>query len=280
MTAPELPIRFTKMSGAGNDFIVIEAEEAARLNLEIEDWVRLVCRRGLSVGADGVIVLRPVPSDSVEMLFRNPDGSVAFCGNGSRCAARYAYAKGWCGDRMTLLTAVGAVAADVASDSVRITLPAPEDRGRIEVEVHGRSFTGRHVVAGVPHFVVPVADLATMPVREHGEVLRKHPRFGDDGVNVDFVSWRRDGSLGIRTYERGVEGETLSCGSGAVAAAFAAHADGAGGIVRVVPWSGIPLRVAFPGPDDAPFAALLEGDARFVFEGTLFAEGVTGFGAR
>ena len=105
--------------------------------------------------------------------------------------------------------------------------------------------------AGVPHFVVPVPDLTRVVIAELGPALRRHPHFGSGGANVDFVARLADGSLGIRTWERGVEGETLACGSGAVAAAYAAWRDGAGPEVGLTPWSGIPLRVCFAGSVDA-----------------------------
>lgn len=273
-------IRFTKMSGAGNDFVVLEADEASRLGEALAAWVRRVCARGVSVGADGVIVVRREGDGVIGMRFLNPDGGAAFCGNGTRCAARFARQRAWAGDTMVISTQIGEVPAEILGDRVRITLPPPEDHGRLTLEVEGRRFAGRHVVAGTPHFVVPFEDLAAAPILEAGRPLRRHPHFGDAGTNVDFVAWRSDAALGIRTFEKGVEGETLSCGSGAVAAAFAARIDGAAAIVRVVPWSGVPLQVSFPGPVDRPLAAVLEGDARVVFEGSLNPEAVEGFPPR
>ena len=274
------PLRFTKMSGAGNDFIVMTYDQARLIEGEPTAWTRRVCRRGLSVGADGVIVVRPEAPGRVVMTFLNPDGSGAFCGNGTRCAARFARAQGWCGDSVTLTTAIGDVPAELTADSVRITLPAPTDAGRVELDLLDGRVSGRWVTAGVPHFVVPVRDLAGTPVVEQGRLLRRHPHFGAAGVNVDFVAWRRDGGLGIRTFERGVEAETLSCGSGAVAAAFAARLDGAAERMLVVPWSDVPLHVTLAGPADKPVTAVLEGDARFVFEGTLYADALAGLASR
>lgn len=278
MTAPTRFVRFTKMSGAGNDFVVLEAREADGI-AEFEGWVRAVCRRGVSVGADGVLVVGPVAPGRVRVRFHNPDGGEAFCGNGTRCAARFAWMHEWCGTQATLVTRAGEVEAEILDDRVRLHLPPPVDHGRVTVPVEGVELAGRHIVAGVPHFVVPTPDLARVPIAELGPPLRRHARFGAEGTNVDFVAWRRDGSLGIRTWERGVEGETLACGSGAVASAYAAMLDGAGAEVRVTPWSGISLRVAFRGPANAPLAAILEGDARVLFQATLSPEATRGIPA-
>lgn len=275
MTAPARFVRFTKMSGAGNDFVVLEADEAARID-DFEAWVRAVCRRGLSVGADGVLIVGPVDDRRVQVRFHNPDGGEAFCGNGTRCAARFAWMREWCGPEARLLTRAGEIDAEILDDRVRLHLPPPVDHGRITLHAEGLDLVGRHVIAGVPHFVVPTPDLANAPIAQLGPAFRRHPHFGSEGTNVDLVAWRRDGSLGIRTWERGVEGETLSCGSGAVASAYAAMLDGAGGEVRVTPWSGIPLKVSFRGPAQAPFTAILEGDARVVFQATLSPEATRG----
>lgn len=275
MSAPGRFVRFTKMSGAGNDFVVLEADEAARIG-DFDAWVRAVCRRGVSVGADGVLVVGPSENGRVQVRFHNPDGGQAFCGNGTRCAARFAWMREWCGVEAKLLTRVGEVDAEILDDRVRLHLPPPVDHGRVTLNAEGVDVLGRHVVAGVPHFVVSTQDLPRAPIARLGPLFRRHPHFGADGTNVDFVAWRRDGNLGVRTWERGVEGETLSCGSGAVASAYAAMLDGAGAEIRVTPWSGIPLRVSFRGPAEAPFAAILEGDARVVFQATLSPEATRG----
>jgi len=266
------PVKITKMSGAGNDFIVLDAPGAAAIGEDLAAWTRAVCRRGLSVGADGVLVVTPEAEGRVRVDFRNPDGSVAFCGNGTRCAARYAAARGWCGERTLLSTAVGPVPAEIRNGRVRLTLPPPVDRGALVLTARGTRFEGRWVDSGVPHFVVPVEDVATVPLASFGPLLRADPAWGPSGANVDVVSRAADGSHHVRTWERGVENETLACGTGAVAAALAARLLGAGETVRIVPASGIPLEVTLPGDPRAPSSAELAGDARFVFEGTLSPE--------
>jgi diaminopimelate epimerase len=272
-------LRIVKMSGAGNDFVVIGRREAELLSDRLVPWVRRVCRRGLSVGADGVLVVEPSSPGRVRVAFLNPDGVPAFCGNGSRCAARFALIEGLSGESAILETAAGDVPARIVGDRVRLTLPPPRGGEEIAVEAAGSLFRGRFVLAGVPHFVVPVGDVSLAPVAVWGPALRSHPRFGSDGTNVDFAE-RLAGVVSIRTWERGVEGETLACGSGAVAAAHAARLLGwTGPAVRVAPRSGIPLDVELLGPAEAPETAILEGDARIIFEAILEREATEGFEA-
>ncbi len=272
-------LRIVKMSGAGNDFVVLGPGEADALAERLVPWVRRVCRRGLSVGADGVLVVRPASAGRVLVSFLNPDGAPAFCGNGSRCAARFAVLEGFASRSMILETAAGDVPATLVGDGVRLTLPPPSGGETLSATAHGRAFEGYRVLAGVPHYVVAVDGVADAPLAVWGPALRGHPAFGVEGTNVSLVERRADG-IALRTFERGVEGETLACGSGAVAAAYVARRLGwAGASVRVVPRSGIPLRVEITGPADAPESAVLEGDARVIFEGTLGAEATEGFDA-
>jgi len=260
------------MSGAGNDFLVLDAEQASRLALAPEDFARRVCRRGLSVGADGVLFVRRTGPDRVAVRFLNPDGSDAFCGNGSRCAARFAHRRGLAGPRMVLETAAGEVAAEVGAAAVRLVLTPPRDGGEVTIVVGAEPVAGRRVDAGCPHFVTFVDAPARAPLPRWGPAIRGHAALGPAGANVDVAGWLGPDRLAVRTWERGVEGETLACGSGAVAAAFAARLRGAGSKLTVVPASGVPLEVDLPGPPQAPEAAILSGDARFVFEGELDGE--------
>jgi diaminopimelate epimerase len=264
------PIGLVKMSGAGNDFVVLGADAAALLRDRDADWISRLCRRRLSVGADGVLLVERIGPDRVRVEFRNPDGSPAFCGNGSRCAARFARLRGLAGASMVLETSVGEVPAVVDGDRVRLTLPVPRDGGEATVDVRGVQLVGRRISAGVPHFVVEAEEPDRAPLDSWGPVVRRHPVFGAEGTNLDLVGRTAGGVLAIRTWERGVEGETLACGSGALAAAFHLRpAREPGETVRVTPASGIGLTVTFPGPPDRPEAAVLEGDARVVFEGEL-----------
>jgi len=269
-------VQVTKMSGAGNDFLVLGHENGRRLARDAE-WVRRVCRRRLSVGADGVLIVEPVGPDRIRREFRNPDGSPAFCGNGTRCAARYARLQEWAGDSMLLETAVGEVRAEMKGERVRLTLPPPRDLGCASIEIGGEDLHGRQVDAGVPHFVVEVGALDDAPLERWGPPARRHARFGSAGVNLDLAERGPQDRIRLRTWERGVEGETLACGSGAVAAAFAARLTGAAEELQVVPASGVTLEVKLPGPRERPQAAVVTGDARVIFEGRLGADAARGF---
>ena len=269
--------RLVKMSGAGNDFIVLDAEQFRHVEPGFTAWVRRICRRGLSVGADGVLVVETTGTDRVRVRFHNPDGSAAFCGNGSRCAARFAASRELAGTTMVLETAAGELPARVIGEQVELTLPPPVDAGEHHVELSGGELRGRIIRAGVPHFVVPTDDIEGAPLAQWGPALRLHPLFGPEGTNVDLVMSHHDGSCSLRTWERGVEGETLACGSGAVAAAYAERQAGGEETIRVIPASGVPLEVTLPGPPASPSEAILKGDARFVFEGRPSEEATHGF---
>jgi diaminopimelate epimerase len=269
--------RIAKMSGAGNDFVVVSSEVRKALGDRFPSWVRRVCRRGLSVGADGVLVIEPRGEGRVGVAFLNPDASPAFCGNGSRCAARYALLHGLATPAMALLTSIGEVPAEVHEDRVSLTLPPPEAGARATLEIGARKITGLRVAAGVPHFVIWMDGIGDAPLHEIAPPVRAHSMFAPEGTNVDLVSFRGDGAVAVRTWERGVEGETLSCGTGAIAAAFAARLCGGAEAVRVIPASGVPLEVRILGPVGSPRCAVLEGDARVIFEGELDAEATAGF---
>jgi diaminopimelate epimerase len=272
---PSLSI--VKMSGAGNDFIVLDANSARALAQYHRDWIPRLCQRGLSVGADGVLIVEPSTAGRVRVRFHNPDGSEAFCGNGSRCAARLALDRGYAGRSMLLHTMIGEVPAEILERNVRLILPAPRTQAPIRIDLQDESLEGYPVVAGVPHFVVFLEETGSAPLTRWGPIVRRHPCFGPAGTNLDVVALQRDGALSVRTWERGVEGETLSCGSGAVAVAAAHRSRGGPPQIDVVPASGVPLAVTLPGAAASPDAALLEGDARYIFEGRLSPESMQGF---
>ncbi|ANM31944.1 hypothetical protein ABI59_23840 [Acidobacteria bacterium Mor1] len=271
------PVQITKMSGAGNDFIVLGAEDRARIGEGLIPWTRTICRRGLSVGADGVLIVEGVEPGRVRMRYLNADGTPAFCGNGSRCAARFAFLNGLAGETMMLLTDAGEMPARIEGDRVHVSMPRPTAPLAHQLELGSSPVAGQRVLAGVPHFVTFVDDLPNAPLDRLGPGLRAHPSFGEEGTNVNLVQWFGDEHLGVRTFERGVEGETLSCGSGALAAAWGARLHDRHGAVRVTPTSGVELEIVYPDPEHGAEFIRLSGEARVVFHATVDGEASRGF---
>jgi len=273
-----IPHEFFKMSAAGNDFILFDNRAHQLPPDHVKSLVRQACTRALSVGADGVILLEASVKADVRARFLNPDGEPTFCGNGARCAARLAYLQGWAPARMVVETDRGLHRAEVSGSTVTFEMPDPHGFERIEVTALGRSWRGAFVDTGVPHFVAIEAGLPPGPIDAAGAALRSHPRFGPPGANVNFVAPRAEGGFAIRTFERGVEGETLACGTGSVAAALAIAAEG-----HVRPpivlrtRSGADVAVRFEGPAERATGVRLEGEARLIYVAQLSDEALEGF---
>lgn len=207
-----------KVSGGGNDFLALAAPERDPSADEIRSW----CARGLSFGADGLFTLHPIESGGVRMRYWNADGnSAALCINGTRCAARLALHLGWAEASFPVATDAGTFAARaVAPTEIALQLPAPEELPRRRMlEIGGKSHEGWFVTVGVPHLVLVWPEtLAQAPVAALGAALRAHAEFSPGGTNVDFVRFPTPHRMEIRSYERGVEAETLACGTGVLAA--------------------------------------------------------------
>lgn len=249
--------RFWKLEGAGNDFVLLEALPKGRSGPEL---ARALCDRRRGVGADGLLLLERRGARP-RLRYWNADGSAAFCGNGSRCAALWAAERGWTrGRELTLDTERGPLRARLTGKGrAEIVMPRPS-RSRLNMKVDG--FRVHFLDTGVPHAVLFIK--RDIDVDALGRRLRFHKAFGKAGANVDFVS-ASGGRLHVRTYERGVEGETLACGTGIVAAAVVAQALGlAGGKVPVQARSGDLLHVTVEGG-----LPRLEGPGRVVFAGTI-----------
>ncbi|MCB1055726.1 MAG: diaminopimelate epimerase, partial [Acidobacteria bacterium] len=218
------PFSFFRVSGAGNDFIALPEPPRSPTAGEVRAW----CRRGVSLGADGVFALRRETGTStarprVVMEHWNADGSKAdLCLNGTRCAARLAMALGWAESEVEVRTGAGPVDARAAGPD-RILLDLPLLPGPIEsvrTEIDGEEISGSLLVVGVPHLVLPwVDDLDDAPVERLGRALVHHPVAGPAGANIDFLRVTDRHHLELRTYERGVYAETLACGTGVMAAA-------------------------------------------------------------
>jgi diaminopimelate epimerase len=268
------PLEFHKFSGAGNDFILGDNRQGIWNVAPLPRLARGLCRRGLSVGADGLILLETSSKAHLRLRFFNPDGSESpFCGNGARCAARYAFLKVAAGRSMSLETGAGVVSARVLPDGrVEVEVPLPREEPRpVTVSLLRGTVPALRVLAGVPHLVVFVKDLSAVPVASLGAALRSAPEAGPGGANVDFVSVEGGPPYRVRTFERGVEGETLACGTGAVAVAWVLWSRKvASGPVRLLPRSGKELEVAF-SPGTSPYGRLT-GEARPVCRGFISQE--------
>lgn len=266
-------MQFTKMSGAGNDFIVADNRDG-RIHLSREQVARL-CHRQFGIGADGLMLLVPCASGRADWAwqFWNSDGSDAeMCGNGARCFARFIQrTTGMDRPGVTFETAAGVIAAEFEGDRVTVNLTAPHGlRLREAVPTSAGPVETSSLNTGVPHAVVFVPDADQAMVAERGRELRFHPHFGPRGTNVNFVQVRGPGFIRVRTYERGVEGETLACGTGVSASAMiAARIHGFASPVRVQVQGGDELRVAFTEKDGAFADVRLNGPATFVFDGAI-----------
>lgn len=276
-----MELEFWKMSGAGNDFIALDNMAGRFPEAGRSELFRRWCRRGTGIGADGVLVMEKTAGSlsAFRMRYYNADGGEAdTCGNGSRCIARFAHMQGVAESRMRFDTKAGPYQATVlAGGEVKLELtPATgyregiaigADPGAADTEWSGEV---DFIDTGVPHAVMFVPNVARVDVERVGRFLRHHPAFAPTGANVNFVRVRDPRHLEIRTYERGVEGETLACGTGAVAASIvAAHRLMAQSPVLVKTASGEILEVAFETTSGGAAQVSLQGGADLIFRGIV-----------
>ena len=259
-----MSIPFWKMHGAGNDFILVDDRALAFPDRDTAFIARL-CDRRRGIGSEGLLLIQPSASADFRMRFFNPDGAEAdLCGNGARCIARLAREIGAAPADMRIETAAGPVRAEILPTGVLIHLPPPKDwRMNLSIAWKNKEQPLHFVNSGVPHAVCLVDDLAAIDVPALGSFIRRHALFAPAGTNADFIQTTGPDSLSIRTYERGVEAETLACGTGIVAAALVAEKLG---LVRA------PVRVKAAGGDvlAVGFAPLtLTGPAEHTFQGTI-----------
>ncbi len=273
-------VPFVKMQGAGNDFVLVDARRPLAAALHAS-FARKICDRKFGVGADGLLVLGRSRKADARMRIFNPDGSEAeMCGNGARCLAFY-YALRSGKNRFCIETASGILEARlVGASGVKLHLPDPTDiRLDQTVRLGRQTFEVDLINTGVPHAVMEVTDLESVPVMRLGRAVRRHGLFMPAGTNVDFIRIRDGRQIDIRTYERGVEAETLACGTGSVAGAIASALNhtregleaSAGTAmrhkVRVRTKSGEVLTVAFAVTKYQVSDVWLEGRAQIVYEG-------------
>jgi len=267
-------VRFARLHGAGNDFLLFDGRADPALATTLPPLVARLCHRRFGLGGDGVLLLLPEAEGRVRLSYWNADGSAAsFCANGTRCAARFV-AERWGWPEMVVATGYAAVPARVCGGSVTLTLPSPTGvRPWQELAAVGARVRGRYLVVGVPQLVVPVAwpDFWHHPVEPLAPALRAHAALGPGGANVNFVQ-PEGRELLVRSWERGVEGETLSCGSGDVAAGLVGAAEG---------WCAAPVTVRTasertllvePEGDPPGCAVRLTGPAEWVAEGSVSPE--------
>ncbi|MFH0880582.1 MAG: diaminopimelate epimerase [Lentisphaerota bacterium] len=264
-------IPFFKMHGAANDFILVD-DRALTFPLNDKEWIARIAARRTGVGCEGVILIQPSTKADFRMRFFNPDGSeVEMCGNGARCVARLAHELGAAPVNMSIDTVAGILRAEVRGDQVLLHMTEPKDwRLGCRLSLDGSVYDYHFVNSGVPHAVIPVAGLEQVDVQKTGAGFRYHQDFAPRGTNANFIQLAGPDTLRIRTYERGVEGETLACGTGMVAACLVAgkinlvHPP-----VKIIPASGDHLEVNFTLTTQGAAHVTLLGPAVHVFQGQL-----------
>jgi diaminopimelate epimerase len=276
----ERVIDFYKMSGSGNDFILVD-NRANIIQAELApELARNLCRRKVSVGADGLILIENDDEVDFRWNFFNADGSKAeMCGNGGRCVARLANMLGICGSSLSFRTLAGLIHAEVSGSRVKLQMTEPRDlRLDMELELNGQRFNTHFVNTGVPHTVFILDGPEILEKQEvvgQGRKVRFHSQFAPAGTNVNFIAVLGEQALALRTYERGVEDETLACGTGATAVALVGAAKG---MVRppvaVHTKSGETLTIYFDPKEILPQEVYMEGETTVIYQGRLWEEAV------
>ncbi len=268
-------IEFYKMSGSGNDFIIIDNRDLSLNVGDLSAFARRVCERKISVGADGLLLIEPSKTVNFKWQFFNSDGSIAeMCGNASRCVARYAYLKGIAPEKMSFETIAGIISAEVKDDVVKVKLTDPSHVQPIgKLVIDDCQFVLDSVDTGVPHAVVFVDNLETCTVFDWGRKIRRHEHFAPRGTNANFAKVIDQHKMKVRTYERGVEDETLACGTGVVASVLAGASRGlVDSPVDVIVHGGETLRIYFTKKEDRFDEVYLEGKVKIIYHGFLFEE--------
>jgi diaminopimelate epimerase len=281
MQTPDFPVPFVKMSGTGNDFIIIDHRKPLLAPEAMAEFAAKVCRRKFSAGADGLILIEDSSEADFQWRFFNADGSVAeMCGNGARCAARFAFLQGIAPAQMRFATLAGIIEASVSEKDVAVKMTDPFALNMHQpITADGEEYTVHSIDTGVPHAVVFVDDIDQTDVRALGNRIRHHEAFMPAGTNVNFAQ-RQGDAIKVRTYERGVEDETLACGTGAAACAIiAALLEQAASPVNIITSGGDRLTILFDlkkdkesGRNDIVYNVFLKGPAHTIYSGELDAE--------
>lgn len=267
---PILP--FEKMHGAGNDFVMIAAGDLAAADLALgRDAIAGLCHRRTGIGADGLIIVGPDPAADFRMTYYNSDGGEAeMCGNGARCAYAFARARNLVGDQGTFVSAAGGHTGRLCGGEVTVSLTEPADVAlAVEAGIEHPFGEVHRANTGVPHLVIPIENIETVDVPRWGRALRESPAFAPTGTNVNWVQRGGDGAWLIRTYERGVEAETLACGTGAAASGLILCLLGIGeSPVRLLTRGGDRLTIGVNDPQGTP-ALELTGPAVTAYRGKV-----------
>ena len=270
-------IPFMKLSGAGNDFVIINNlnRNVDSTDKDFVNFVTKICQRRMSVGADGILLVEPAADVDFRMRYFNADGGeVETCGNGARCISKFAYLNGLVAEQMRFLTNAGVYESEIVDENVKVRMSDPTD---IRINVPLRLVDGVHTVgfanSGVPHVVFFVDNLEATDVFDLGQQTRYHDDFKPAGTNANFIRIHSAEQIDIRTYERGVEDETLACGTGSIASAIVSATLGkVTSPVSVRTASGVVLKIHFELENNAAKNVYLEGDARVIYTGELTAE--------
>lgn len=273
-----IKIPFTKMSGAGNDFVIVDNRREI-LKENPSTFAQVISERRRGIGSDGVLILEESPKADFLMKYYNADGSFGgFCGNGGRCVARYAFLHGITSSRPAFEALGHLYHAEVEESRVRLEMMDPKDEKlRVALQCNGKALILHQLNTGAPHVVLFLDEnpqlgstgLSSIDVQKLGREIRYNPYFAE-GTNVNFAAVNDDCSLRVRTYEKGVEGETLACGTGSVASALIANrVKGFRSPIKIIPMSKEPLTVRFVKEKDSYTEVYLEGNAEIVFSGEL-----------
>lgn len=266
-----MKLKFWKMHGAGNDFILLD-DRAEKFPCDDKAWIAGISARHTGIGCEGVILIRKSARADFKMRFFNPDGGEAdMCGNGARCIARLACEIGAAPAEMSIETLAGILKAEVSGDSVRLHMTMPRDWKMGKTLSLGKKRVGYSFVnSGVPHAVVHAEDLDAVDVQRTGAAVRYHKDFAPSGTNANFVAVTGPQSIRVRTYERGVEAETLACGTGIVASALVSgKLKLVKAPVAVTCASGDVLEVDYELTGSGARNVTLRGPAVHVFQGTV-----------
>jgi diaminopimelate epimerase len=272
-----MKIEFTKMTGAGNDFVVIDNRSGMIANGAVV--AKKLCDRHWGIGADGLLLLEEGKKGSYRMMYYNADGSYGgMCGNGGRCIALFAHRRGIAPSRHQFEAIDFEYKAEVTGNVVTLAMKDPSERQmNVSLSMGGRKIRGHFINTGSPHVVIPVDQISmrkkgleSVNVVKLGRQIRNAKQFRPEGSNVNFVERTKEDTLRIRTYERGVENETLACGTGSVACAVIGNM-----IWRmrppifIIPRSGVALSVNFTVKANQQRNISLTGPAEELFRGTI-----------